>query len=174
MRKPSVFRKSAEIIQKHYSDKLILVKMGPYEEHDKKKWLELVGAFMEGGGDGISAVNTYKVLRSEVPSQHWGYESAGKSGHDLRPYRMRAVKDTRKTFPESVIFATGGIFDATDTYETFCEGSNAVQGYTPYAFYGLGLVPKLMKGVLRILQRNGYVRLEKLLEAKRRCDDLVY
>ncbi len=171
LRTPEVFRESARLIRRILGERLLLVKMGPYEESGKKEWLGLVKAFLDGGGDGVTATNTYMVKREDVPSE-WGYTSAGRSGRFLSPYRMRAVKDARSAFPSAVIFAAGGIFDAYDAYETFVAGADALEGYTHYVFYGLGLARQMMKGVGRRLKEEGYRSLEEMKADQ--CDGAIY
>src|SRR3989338_3186027 len=162
LRTPYAFERYAKLFKLNADKKLRLVKMGPYNAHQRGEWLSLVGAWLDGGGDGIVAVNTYATQRNEVPVESWGYPTAGRSGKFLSDYRLRAVNDTRREFPQSVIFATGGIFDADDAYNTFYKGADAVEGYTPFAYEGLGLSRKLMKGVSKLMRRDGYQTLEDL------------
>ena len=164
LRKPDIFRAYAELVRRTAGNKLALVKMGPYEPGKKVEWLALVDGWMGGGGDGVTAVNTYVVPKDQVPVKQWGYPSAGRSGTFLAPYRMRAVRDTRNAFPEAVIFATGGISDAEDAYDTFAQGANAIEGYTPFTYHGVGLNRQLMAGVEKQLHRNRYGKLSNLVE----------
>lgn len=166
-------------------DKLLLVKMGPYEEDQKENWLFLADPWISGKGDGFVVVNTFMVPKEQVVSEtwdwphwslnwwysredkpipEWGYGSAGKSGRFLAPYRMRAIKDLREAYfgEDIIIFATGGIFDGDDAYKTFLAGADAVEGYTPYTFYGLGLAKELMSDVSSRMQKDGYKSLQEL------------
>jgi len=140
--------------------------------------LALVEAFLDGGGHGVVGPNTYPVPKEDVPSESWGYSVAGKSGRFLRPYRQRFVTDTREAFPEAVIFATGGIYEGEDAYHTFKLGATGIEGYTPYTFYGVGLVPRIMKGVVHRLREEGHTiddrpSLEVLQESVRRGATLL-
>ncbi len=160
LRSPELFAQHAVIMGHYAKDKLKLVKMGPYSGPD---WLKLVDSWLSEGGDGIVAVNTRMVPKEEVPSWKWGYPSAGVSGQALQNNRLMAVEITRQTFPKAIIFATGGIFSAQDAYRTFEAGATALESYTPETFYGFGLVRKKMKGVLKLLKRNGLKNLEELV-----------
>ena len=162
LRTPEVFRKSSELIRKLSGDKLLLVKMGPYDKNGLNVWLDLTSGFLEGGGDGLVTVNTYMVPKEEVPSKEWGYPSAGKSGRFLENYRKNAVVEARTHFPDAIIFATGGIYDGDDAYKTFELGADAIEGYTPYTYYGLGLVRKLMKETSEMLENYGWKNLEEV------------
>ncbi len=161
LRKPDIFRAYAGLV-KRTTGKLALAKMGPYENEGKDIWLGLVDRWISGGGDGITAVNTYPVPKSQVPSKNWGHPSAGRSGKSLRPYRLRAVINAREAFPDAMIFAAGGISDGKDAYETFIYGADAIEGYTPFAYNGPGLSRKLMQGVSKNMRRDGHGRLEDL------------
>ncbi len=161
LRNPEVFKQHASLVANRAPEKLRLVKMGPYDGDKKEEWMKLAEAWLAGGGDGIVAVNTYMVPKEEVPSESWGYPSAGRSGRFLRPYRLRAVKEARQAFPGAIIFATGGIDDGDDAYETL-KYADAVEGFTPYTFHGLGLLRKIMQGVSRNLRKDGYNSLEEL------------
>ena len=162
LRRPDVFTEHAKLVTEYAADKLRLVKMGPYEADKEDSWMELVDAWLKGGGDGIVAVNTYMIPKEKVPSNEWGYPSAGRSGRFLKPYRFRAVRAARENFPKAIIFATGGIYDGDDAYHTFRAGADAIEGYTPYTFYGLGLLRNIARGVEGNLRRDGYKSLEHL------------
>ncbi len=163
LRTPSEFRKSAELLSKKVGSKLKLVKMGPYdnEETKRKEWLGLVDAWMQGGGDGIVAVNTYMVPKEQVPSKDWGYPSAGRSGTFLQDYRQRAIKDTRAAFPKAFIAAAGGIDSGEQAWNAFVEGANVLEGYTPYTFKGFGLIIEMATYVANKLRNLGYRSLQE-------------
>ncbi|MBI4020075.1 MAG: hypothetical protein HY367_01975 [Candidatus Aenigmarchaeota archaeon] len=154
LRKPRVFRQYAQLVKEKAGGRPALVKMGPYEEKDRQQWIDLAGGWMEGGGDGLVGVNTYMVPKESVPSRNWGYPSAGRSGRFLRPYRQRAIRDARREFPDSLIIATGGIDSAEEAWQAFDAGANLLEGYTPYTFHGLGLLPQMTSGVKGILRAN--------------------
>ncbi len=165
---PELFKQTSELMKRHAPDKLRLVKMGPYEEHERPVSMKLAGSFIDGGGDGIVTTNTKMHPREQVPHPAWGYKSAGRSGSFLRPYRLRAVRQTREEFPDSLIIATGGIYDGDDAYETFKSGANLLEGYTPYTFYGLGLLRDIEKRVARRLKQDGYAGMEEMQASAKR------
>ncbi len=166
LRTPKEFENSAKLIKEIAGKKLKVVKMGPYEKEKSSEWLKLVGAFLNGGGDGITAVNTYIVPKEKVPSKSWGYQSAGRSGTFLQVYRQRAIKDTRRNFPNAFIFATGGINSAEQAWAAFEAGANALEGYTPYTFKGFGLILEMAEGLRRKIKRTGYKTLKEYLNHK--------
>ena len=159
LRQPSVFFDTAQIMREVAGDnRLILVKIGPYESNERKYTLELVRSFLNGGGDGVVTTNTKMVPKEELPEgikETWGYKSAGRSGAFLRDYRLRSVRDIRREFPACVIVATGGIYTTGDAYETVLYGANLEEFYTPLIYRGTGLVRELSKGLSELLRRNG-------------------
>ncbi len=162
LRNSETFQQYSKLLRERAGNRLVLVKMGPYDPDGRQNWLSLVEGFAKHG-DGITAVNTYMVPKDKVPSAMWGYPSAGRSGRFLRDHRMRAVGDARGAFPELIIFASGGISGKSDAYETFSAGADAIEGYTPFTYHGLGLARTLMKGVERVLNKNGYDYLRDLI-----------
>ncbi len=162
LRTREVFRATAGLIADEAPSKLRMVKMWPYEADGRQEFEGFVGSFIEGGGHGVVVTNTKMVPGENVPSQRWGYKSAGRSGRFLKEYRLRAVRDARSAFPNAVVVATGGIYDGEDAYQTFKAGADMVEGYTPYAFYGLGLLNRLVKGVCEGLRKDGYGSLLEL------------
>jgi dihydroorotate dehydrogenase len=164
LREPQIFREAAELMKSHAPDKLLLVKMGPYEDdpEQKRQALALSEGFMNGGGHGVVTVNTVMFPKEKIPVANWGYPSGGRSGRFLQPYRMRSVRDYRSAFPNAAIVATGGISDGDDAYKTFLAGATMVEGYTPYTFHGLGLLPKIERRVAQRLRQDGYETMEQL------------
>ncbi len=162
LRSPEIARETAKVIKETAPDKLILVKMWPYEKEEKEASLKFVGSFIEGGGHGVVTTNTKMFPKEQIPAPNWGYKSGGRSGKFLKEYRLRSVRDMRQSFPNAIIVAAGGIYDGDDAYETFKAGANMLEGYTPYAFYGLGLLKEIQKGVIRRLEADGYDNLAQL------------
>ncbi|MBI1730405.1 hypothetical protein HY229_05900 [Candidatus Acetothermia bacterium] len=167
LREPDVFRASAELISRLTgSTKLKLVKMGPCESTEATAWLNLAHAWMEGGGDGIVAVNTYLTLRDKIPAPQWGYPTAGRSGRFLQRYRQHAIALTRKHIPSAIILATGGIDSADQAWAAFEAGADALEGYTPYTFNGFGLLLKIARGLEKRLDQEGFQTLEEFLKQR--------
>lgn len=173
LRTPKIFRENAELMKRYAQNKLRLVKIGPYHGGEEEQNLPLINGFMEGGGHGVVAVNTRMFPKEQIPVPNWGYPSGGRSGRFLQNYRMKAVRDMRNAFPDSVIVATGGIYDGDDAYETFKAGVTALEGYTPYMFYGIGLLGQIERRVAQRLNQDGYRNMEQLQEKARRGSKLI-
>ncbi|MDE1866046.1 MAG: hypothetical protein KGH94_05425 [Candidatus Micrarchaeota archaeon] len=164
LREPKVFYETSKLMAEMAPGKLRLVKIGPYEADDTIRALSLVEAFMVGRGHGVVTTNTKLVAKEDLPDSikaSWGYQSAGRSGSFLKTYRLRSVSDIRESFPGSVIVATGGIFTPDDAYFSFRAGANVLEGYTPYTYFGVGLLRKIMDGVSKRLEAE-HITLEQL------------
>ncbi len=170
LRKPEIFRQTSQLMEELAPDHLRLYKAGPYEDDpgQRRQALALLDAFLEGGGHGVVAVNTKMFPKDQIPVSNWGYQSGGRSGRFLKPYRTRAIRDAREAFPSIIIFATGGISGGDDAYETFEAGANAIEGFTPYTFHGLGLLRRQQTGISQRLWKDGYENLEELQSEARK------
>lgn len=162
LRTREIFSRTSALMKELAPNKLRLVKMWPYEEADKNDTMNFVRSFIEAGGHGVVSTNTKMFKKEEMPVDKWGYPSAGRSGSFLKSYRLRSVKDLREEFPDAIIVATGGIYDGNDAYETFKAGANMIEGYTPYTFYGVGLLKKIESGVISNMQKDGIKNLSEL------------
>lgn len=165
LRTPEVFRETAKLMREYAGDKLLVVKLGPYEENETNLTMKLLESFILGGGNGATTTNTKPILKRDLPESirdTWGYSVAGRSGDFLREYRLRSVTDIRERFPDAIIMATGGIYTPEDAYDTFKAGANTIEGYTPYTYFGPGLARILMRGVAKQLKAEGYESLWEL------------
>ncbi len=167
LRNAEVFRGTAELMKDCAPEKLRLVKLWPYEPEENTFAVNLVKSFVEAGGHGTVVVNTKPFPKNDIPAASWGYPTGGRSGKFLKDYRLRATKEMRLALPDAVIVSCGGIYDGDDAYETFKAGANMIEGYTPYIFYGLGLVRELERGVVSRLREDGFKSLGELEAAVR-------
>jgi dihydroorotate dehydrogenase len=165
LRGPSIVKAHAQVLAEHASTKLRLIKIGPYKPEQKDTMLELVKSFIDGGGHGIVTTNTDVIPKADLPGglkESWGYQSAGRSGRWLSEYRLRSLVDMRSAFPDAVIVATGGIYEPADAYKSFKAGATMLEGYTPYVYFGAGLLRALMRGVSQSLERDKFSTLAAL------------
>ena len=160
LRTKEIFKENAVLAKRILGHKPLFLKMGPYDDEVTKRneWLGLVEGFLNGGGDGIVAVNSYMVPKDKIPSGEWGdYPSGGRSGRFLQEYRQRAITDFRDNFgKEYFLIATGGIDSADEAWKSLEAGANVVAGYTPYIFSGFSLIPKMASGVEKKLNEKGF------------------
>jgi dihydroorotate dehydrogenase len=87
-------------------------------------------------------------------------ESGGLSGEPLRPMALQQLKDFRRaTGGEIPLIAAGGITTAEDAYERIRAGASLIQLYSALIFAGPGLARKLAKGLVSLLQRDGFANI---------------
>jgi dihydroorotate dehydrogenase (NAD+) catalytic subunit len=86
-------------------------------------------AAMEGGADGISAINTLKGMaidwRQRAPKI--AAMTGGLSGPAIKPVALRMVWEIAKAIPGVPIIGVGGITSADDVLEFLVAGASAVQ-----------------------------------------------
>ncbi len=158
LRTEETFGRVAKVLKSRVGTKPILVKLGPYADNpsERSEWLRLVSAWIEGGADGVVVVNTLMVPKDQVPSEKWGYSSAGRSGPILKEYRNRAIGDVRREFPDALVIATGGIDSGAGALEAFAAGADLLEGYTAYTFSGFGLLIDIARDMKKLLRKLGY------------------
>ncbi len=117
----------------------------------------LVEVAMAAGVAGIVATNT-TLARDGLASRHAG-EAGGLSGRPLFARstavlaRVHALTDGRLP-----LVGVGGVDSAEAAYAKIRAGASAVQLYTALVYQGLGLVPRILAGLDRLLARDGFAR----------------
>lgn len=83
-------------------------------------------------------------------------ENGGISGKPLKEKSNKILKRlyqlTKGVVP---IIGVGGVFTAEDAYEKIQLGASLVQIYTGWIYEGPGLIPKINKGLLKLMKRDG-------------------
>ena len=105
---------------------------------------------------GIVATNASAMMREKLKSRH-GAEPGGLSGRPITSkvtaFIAHISKVTRGNLP---IIGVGGIFNAQDAYDKIKAGARAVQIYTGWVYEGPGAVKRINKGLLQLLERDGF------------------
>ena len=163
LRKYDVAKRSAEIISKNSKGKL-LVKIPPYENDVcRQETLSFVKGFLDGGGNGVVAVNTLKTSYQIGENKF-----SGLSGSNLGRFRQKAIKDIREEFGKDIfLIAEGGIIEESgeQAFNAFGAGANAIAGYTGMVFNGFGVIPQMARGLERMLNKKGYKTLTEFQES---------
>ena len=91
--------------------------------------VRIARAAMEGGADGISAINTVKGMAIDWRKRRpvIGAATGGLSGPAIRPVALRMVWEICSALPGVPVIGIGGILTADDVLEFMVAGASAVQ-----------------------------------------------
>lgn len=137
----------------------IWIKIGP--DHDEKTIDEILSTILDGNLDGIVLTNLIKdrskVRFSETPLMAKG----GISGKLLHPFALSTLQTVaRKTRGRIPLIAVGGVMSANDAYERIRSGASLIQLITGWVFEGPTLLREISQGLLQLLRRDGFERIE--------------
>lgn len=118
---------------------------------------------------GIVATNATAFMRDGLKSRH-GPEPGGLSGRPITAFVTKFVehiyRNTRGRLP---IIGVGGIFTAEDAYDKIRAGASAVQIYTGWIYEGPGAVKRINRGLLKLLERDGFKRIGDAVGSGVKC-----
>ena len=104
-------------------------------------------------GCGIVATNT----TLDHTGLHGRPEAGGLSGRPVRQKSNEVIRRLRRLTRGTVpIIGVGGVFTADDAYEKIRLGASLVQVYTGWVYEGPTLVRDINRGLLRLLERDGF------------------
>ena len=69
--------------------------------------------------------------------------------------------------PKIPLIGVGGIRSGADAYAKVCAGASAVQLYTGLVFGGVSLVAEIAEDLERLLEKDGFERLEDAIGSNR-------
>jgi len=157
--KPELVRRFTEAAKRGTSVP-VLAKMTPNITHITEPAI----ASVEGGADGISAINTIKSITGvnidtlvSLPSVHGHSMIGGYSGRAVKPIALRQVAelalcDKLKGYH---ISAMGGIVTWRDAVEFLLLGAGSLQVTTSVMEYGYRIIDDLLSGLkVYMAQRN--------------------
>jgi dihydroorotate dehydrogenase len=111
---------------------------------------------------GLMATNTtvdWSVLGNEPGIKP---QAGGLSGRPLREKSNAVIRKLRQYTRGVVpIIGVGGVFSAEDAYEKIRLGASLVQVYSGWIYRGPDLVPDINRGLLRLLERDGFSNIEQ-------------
>lgn len=137
----------AKLISEHgFASKPIFVKIAP--DNDDAALIAIAQVALEEKLDGLIVSNT--------TINHNG-EQGGLSGKPLfGPSTEVLRKMYRMTEGKIPLIGVGGISSAEDAYAKIRAGASAVQLYTALIYQGFGLVEQINKGLVKLLERDGF------------------
>ncbi len=131
--------------------KSVWVKVPPYfTEKERENVLDLVETCVKKSVDGITAANT-KMINEPRASIGTG----GLSGPPIFEDMLRIVADIyRNTEGKIPINACGGISSGLNAWRAFEAGASSVQLYTALIYEGPGVIAKINKELLSLLESS--------------------
>jgi len=132
--------------------KPLLVKIAPDLSHEAID--EVLEVCRSNSIDGIIAVNT-TVSRKGVSETAAGI-AGGLSGLPIQRRATEIIRYIHRKEPALPIIGVGGIFTAEDAYEKIRAGASLVQVYTGFIYEGPLIAADINRGLLSLLNRDGY------------------
>lgn len=116
---------------------------------------DIASVARRAGIDGLIATNT-TTERAGLAGKHSG-EEGGLSGQPLREETLRTVSTLyRLTGGKLPIIGVGGVGSPEDAYALIRAGASLVQLYSALVFRGPGLVRKIKRGLVKLLNADGF------------------
>jgi dihydroorotate dehydrogenase len=138
----------------------LLVKIAPDLEDDAIDTIARLA--YEEGLAGVIAVNTsvhrlgLEGRRLEATGVTLAEETGGLSGRPLRRRAVEVLRRLRATAgPALPLIGVGGIDSAESAWERISAGASLIQIYTGWIYEGPALVPSILEGLTRQLDRHG-------------------
>jgi len=113
--------------------------------------------------DGVIATNTTTSRPASLRGEHTG-EGGGLSGKPIEEESTNAVRFIAERTDKPVI-GVGGITDATGAYEKIRAGASLVQLYTGLVYEGPSVAREINRGLLDLLERDGFDSIEDAVGA---------
>ena len=148
------------ISSKFQDHKPVLVKMSP--DLPYSTFEDILHVSEDNGIDGYVISNTssnsnyLKKKRQDLTAN----KKFGISGKPIKEKSTELIAHAYKHLNNPSIIGVGGIFSAEDAYEKIKAGASVVQVCTGLIYEGPGLAKKINKGLLRLLEREGFASIK--------------
>ncbi|MBV7271793.1 NAD-dependent dihydropyrimidine dehydrogenase subunit PreA [Clostridium sp. PL3] len=129
-------------------------------------------ASIEGGADGIAAINTIKSITridldtlTPFPVINGKSAVSGYSGKAIKPIALRFINDLAQSdrLKGIPISGMGGIETWRDAVEFLSLGASNLQITTAVMQYGYRIIEDLINGITLYMEENGFEKLEDLV-----------
>lgn len=119
---------------------------------------------IEGGADGIVAINTIKAMAIciDVAKPVLGNKIGGYSGKAIKPIGIRCVYELASNFNLPII-GVGGIMNEKDVVEYMMAGASAVQIGTAIYYKGERVFKEICVSLKKWLKENGYKHINEII-----------
>lgn len=132
--------------------------------------VEVARASIEGGADGIAAINTIKSVcnvdldkKIGLPIVNGKSAISGYSGKAVKPVALRFLQQMKTAMPDLEISGIGGIENWVDAAEFILLGAKTLQVTTAIMQYGYRIVEDLCDGLEHYMEEQGVDHLEDLV-----------
>ncbi len=144
------FVRSVLGLAKEITSKPVLVKIAPDLDPDTAADLSEVA--VEAGAAGIIATNTTTEYALLPGCRDFG----GLSGKVLKEKSFRVFETVaRRLFGRTVLISVGGIDSGAEAWRRLRAGASLVQVYTALIYEGPGLVRRINREILGLMEREG-------------------
>ena len=127
-------------------------------------------ACLEGGADGIAAINTIKSIcnidldkKIGMPIVNGKSSISGYSGKAVKPVALRFIQQMRTAIPNLEVSGIGGIETWEDAAEFILVGAKTLQVTTAIMQYGYRIVEDLCNGLMHYMEEQKVDSLEQLV-----------
>lgn len=162
---PSLCRKYCEAVKRGTSLP-VMAKMTP----NITDMVEVAQASLDGGADGIAAINTIKSIcnvdldkKVGLPIINGKSSISGYSGKAVKPVALRFITQLYQGIPGLEISGIGGIENWIDAAEFILLGAKTLQVTTAIMQYGYRIVEDLKDGLAFYMEEQGVDKLEDLV-----------
>ena len=132
--------------------------------------VDVAKACLEGGADGIAAINTIKSIcnidlekKIGMPIVNGKSAISGYSGKAVKPVALRFIQQLRVGIPGVEISGIGGVETWEDAAEFILVGSKTIQVTTAIMQYGYRIVEDLCNGLMHYMEEQHVNSLEELV-----------
>lgn len=102
-------------------------------------------------------------LRLRTPKDKWLHLPGAVSGVPVRQKMDDCIRALYQVMPSGrfQIIGVGGISSAEDAYRKICLGASVLQIYTAMIYHGPGIIKRINMGLLKLLEKDGFSRIEE-------------
>ncbi|NBB97871.1 MAG: quinone-dependent dihydroorotate dehydrogenase [Alphaproteobacteria bacterium] len=137
----------------------IFLKIAP--DLNSQELADIAGVATQTGVDAIIATNT-TLARKGLKSAS-ADEKGGLSGQPLFEMSTRVLAQlSYLTDGKIPLIGVGGVGSADQAYAKLRAGASAVQLYSALVYEGLSLVPRLNRGLIDLMDRDGYANVTQI------------
>jgi dihydroorotate dehydrogenase len=120
-------------------------------------------AAMEGGADGVAAINTIPSILNidletlaPMPTVEGYSTPGGYSYYAVKPIALRMVSQIGRGVPDAEISGIGGVISSREAIEFILMGSSTVQVCTGVMLQGYEMIDEMCVGLSNFMEKHGF------------------